>query len=185
VTLSIVALMLPALAQGQQQFACPPTPATCDIIVPAVSFGSVTPSEAVAAQLSVFTLTVTCSRTTEIRPRSVTLQRPIEILLQLEGLPARTERFMLGATGQAHYTLYLDPAQTQSWGDGSDNTQAISDTLQLAPDQRTTTRVYSLYGRVDVDPRLAAGHYTGAVTVNLRYTLNCIAIAPRALPRKP
>lgn len=170
-------LMLPLLVQGQQ-FGCPQTPVTCDVIVPTVSFGQISPTSLTRARLNVFTLTVTCRRTVETR-------LPIEILLQLEGLPARALRQALGPQDIAEYGLYLDPAQTQVWGDGSANTQPINDSFVLAPDQRTSTRVYSLYGTINLDPALRIGHYNGAVTVNLRYTLNCIPILRRALPPRP
>src|SRR5262245_24979311 len=121
VTIGAAMLVLPLLAQGQQ-LGCPQTPVTCNVIVPTVSFGRISPTTLTSARLSVFALTVTCSRTIDAR-------LPIEILLQVEGLPARSVRETLGTEGKAEYGLYLDAAQTQAWGDGSANTQPISDAL--------------------------------------------------------
>ena len=66
------------------------------------------------------------------------------------------------------FNLYLDIARTQVWGDGTNGTSVISDSLVL--DGSSTTPTYTIYGRISGgQKRASAGAYQENFAISLAY----------------
>jgi spore coat protein U-like protein len=118
------------------------------------------------------TISVTCTRA------------PVDGLettvdFELQGLPAASARQMRNQIDGGNYSflrydMYLDPARTRYWGDGTQGTFSLTGTLFLDNRNRVGTLAFSLYGRVDGSQALIApGQWLGAVVTRLHYTPSC------------
>lgn len=66
------------------------------------------------------------------------------------------------------YNLYSDSARTQIWGDGSDGSTTVSDTLPLTTS--SAFRSYTIYGRIPSAQQLATvGFYQDSISVQVTY----------------
>jgi spore coat protein U-like protein len=78
------------------------------------------------------------------------------------------DRTMVSKVNQLHYTLFLDPARTQTWGNGRGGSSQITDSFYL--DQTITTKRYTIFARIlasqESDP---AGAYNDIATIILSY----------------
>jgi spore coat protein U-like protein len=66
------------------------------------------------------------------------------------------------------YNLYSDSARTQVWGDGSDGSTTVSDSLPLTTS--SAIRSYTIYGRIPNGQQMAeVGSYFDTITVIVTY----------------
>jgi len=84
------------------------------------------------------------------------------------GMHGSLDRIMVSKVNQLHYTLFLDPARTQTWGNGTGGSSQITDSFYL--DQTLTTKRYTIFARIlasqESDP---AGAYNDIATIILSY----------------
>jgi spore coat protein U-like protein len=64
------------------------------------------------------------------------------------------------------YNLYIDPARTLVWGDGSAGTAMISDVFTLIG--HSISRSHTVYGRLIGRPDARAGAYSDSILVTLK-----------------
>ena len=75
---------------------------------------------------------------------------------------------MSKSPGTLQFNLYLDIARTQVWGDGTNGTAVIRDSVVLT--SSTNRRDYTIYGRISGGQRRAtAGHYQKNFLTSLTY----------------
>ena len=155
---------LPGLPQAAQ---CPPQPATCEISAPLFTFGRQEMTSTSPPILTQGSVSVTCTK--NIKPGF-----EVNVDIDLSGIPPRLPRLLRsGQSDQLNYNLFLEPARTIAWGDGSNGTQPITSSMQLKGNDRVLTQTYSLYGRVEGGQQGEVGRYIDAIAARLRYTLKC------------
>jgi len=77
-------------------------------------------------------------------------------------------RCMSNGRGRLNYELYIDPAHTTIWGDGSSATAFISDSLGVRP--AGSSRNHVVYGRIPARQTSAAvGSYSDTITITIIY----------------
>jgi spore coat protein U-like protein len=110
------------------------------------------------------TISVTCTRA-EQRNLSVTVP------FTLKALPPEPNRFMRDrALLYLRYYMFVDPARTRHWGDGTNGTFTFEGTCFLDDRNRACTFVFPLYGRVEGGQVALPGPWLGAVASRLDYS---------------
>lgn len=76
-------------------------------------------------------------------------------------------RIMQGSSDDLAYQLYANPVRTSVWGDGAGGTVTVSDGYTLG--LLTTTRTYTMYGRIPGSQNVPAGNYSDTIVVTLNF----------------
>ena len=110
------------------------------------------------------TISVTCSRAAQEG-------LSIDVEFELKALPPDPDRQMRDQIGGGYlrYNMFVDPARTRYWGDGSQGTSAFQGTCLLDNRNRVCTLPFLLYGRVDGGQIVLPGQWLGAVVSRLEY----------------
>lgn len=132
----------------------------CSVNATGVSFGKYNPFSALSAE-NTGTVRIDCGGAAGTVAYTIQLNRG----MYGAGFSPR----QLGSGGnRLNYDLYLNPAHTIIWGDGSAATGFISDTLNVL--LRGTSRDYPVYGRIPARQRsVAAGSYSDIITFTVDY----------------
>ena len=78
-----------------------------------------------------------------------------------------TRQMRSPAGGALTYSLYVDPARSTVWGDGSSNTKVVADGYTLtAP---SISRNYPVYGRIPGRQNAVVGVYSDTVQVSVDF----------------
>jgi spore coat protein U domain-containing protein, fimbrial subunit CupE1/2/3/6 len=77
-----------------------------------------------------------------------------------------TQRHLLSGTDQLGYNLYLDPARTEIWGDGTGGSSPFTVTL---PASGWTTITQPVYGRIAARQDVGSGTYVDTITVTMNW----------------
>jgi spore coat protein U-like protein len=84
------------------------------------------------------------------------------------GMGVFSNRQLRSGAGLLRYDLYSDSARTQVWGDGSDGSTTVSDTLPLTTS--SAFRSYTIYGRIpNGQPRAMVGLYEDSISVQVTF----------------
>lgn len=70
---------------------------------------------------------------------------------------------LAGGVNEASYNLYIDPARTQVWGDGTQNT------FVRTGGGIGTAEILTVYGRLPSGQNLASGYYSDALIVTVEW----------------
>jgi spore coat protein U-like protein len=76
-------------------------------------------------------------------------------------------RDMQAGAAQLNYNLYSDGARLTVWGDGTGGTSTVSDSYSLPAS--SSTRQYTVYGRISAQTGPGAGSYLDTVVITLTY----------------
>lgn len=134
---------------------------SCNIATTALAFGQYLPSRSGASDFTA-TVQVTCTASGDAPV-------PVEGSIALVGRGANGRREMANGADRLGYQLFLDPARTIPWGDGSGESrmQTISGVAGAATPFRVTLTVY---GRILArQGRAPVGSYADQVTAVLNY----------------
>ena len=157
-------------APGGGNPTCPAFPATCQINAPVFNFGRHTMAIGSPPVLTQGLISVTCTRHPQDRLE-------VTVGLELKALvPDAPPRYMRDAGGgYLAYDLYLDPARTRLFGDGTNGTFTISNACLLDERNRVCTLAIPLFGKAQaVEPPLP-GQWLGAVVTRVEYSFSgCI-----------
>jgi spore coat protein U-like protein len=115
------------------------------------------------------TISVTCTRA----PRD---GLSVLVNFALQGLPPQPARQMRDQVGGGYlrYDIFIDPARTRYWGDGTQGTFPITGACSLDDRNRVCTLAFFLYGRVDGGQFALPGQWLGAVLSRLQYDPVCV-----------
>ena len=144
-------------------------PAQCQVNAQVFDFGRHQMSTTAPPIDSNATISVTCTRVAQEG-------LSVDVEFELKGLPAEPDRQMRDQIGGGYlrYNMFVDPARTRYWGDGSQGTSTFPGTILLDNRNRVGTLVFRLYGRVDGGQVVLPGQWLGAVVSRLEYRfLNC------------
>jgi len=78
-------------------------------------------------------------------------------------------RWMLSGSNRLNYNLYLDPAYTLLWGDGTGGSQTGSARLRLRRRSPTQSVTAPIYGRIPALQSPAAGTFADTLIVTVTY----------------
>lgn len=132
--------------------------ATCTVSATTVAFGSYNPFNASNTD-STGTISVACS--------GLGVLVNYTIKLSTGGSGSYSPRRMSSGGNTLNYNLYTTSGRTTTWGDGTGGTGTISDGYTLSIG--TTTRPYTVYGRVPALQNVRSGAYTDTITVTVDY----------------
>jgi spore coat protein U-like protein len=112
-------------------------------------------------------ISVTCTR----HPRNgLSVDVPFDLFpVTPDGPP----RYMRDTPGGAYlaYDMYIDPARTRLWGDGSNGTETLGGTCFLNEKNRVCTLPFTIYGRVPGgQSQTPPGPYLGAIIARVDYS---------------
>lgn len=135
--------------------------ASCTLSVTSLAFGQYVPSRSSPSDFTA-TINLVCfaSGTTPV---------PILGTIALIGSPGSFARELTDGGHRLRYQLFLDPARTIPWGDGSGDTRtkSISGVVGLTSPLRETLTVYGRILARQADA--AVGNYTDQITAILNY----------------
>ena len=134
---------------------------SCTITSTALAFGQYVPSRNGASDFTA-TIKVTCTASGEA-------SAPVEGSISLIGRGASGRRELVDGANRISYQLFLDPARTILWGDGSgeSRTQSVSGVAGGAAPFRATLTVY---GRILArQAGISVGSYADQITAVLTY----------------
>lgn len=136
--------------------AAAPAAAQCQLSTTPVSFGTYDVFDA-SALVSTGSVTWFCASPNQ----------PVTIQLGAGGSGTFFPRQMASGAEHLDYNLYLDPAATQVWGDGSAGTVVFTGTSGPPgpPSERTFTTI--IHGRIPPGQDATFGSYADTVTVTL------------------
>jgi len=135
--------------------------ANCSLSSTPLVFGTYVPFSSSPSDFTA-TITVTCNA-------SATVPAPIHGTVTLTGTTGPSDRRLTSGAYRLRYQLYLDPARTSLWGDGSGGSGTVSISGVVNP---TTPfrQALTVYGRILArQPRALAGSYADQITVVLNY----------------
>ena len=163
--------LLPLSAWAQQRAkpgACTVRAADCQINVQAFNFGRGQMSANHGPINGHNTVSVTCIRTAGSGQR-------VDVRYDLLVLPAEPNRQMRDRDlGFLRYFLFVDPARTRYWGDGTSyGTFTFKGELSLDDQNRAATIVHQIYGQVDGAQIARPGQWLGLSPIRLEYSLSC------------
>jgi len=116
-------------------------------------------------------ISVTCTRHPQDR-LEVTV--PFELKALVPDAPPRYMRDAVGG-GYLAYDLYLDPARTRIFGDGTNGTFTITNACFLDERNRVCNLAFPLYGKAQAVEPPRPGQWLGAVVTRVEYSFNsCI-----------
>lgn len=158
-----------ARTPGGGNHQCPVRPVECQVNAPVFNFGRSVMSGTAPSVYAYAMISVTCTRATRDGLN-------VDVDFELQALPPDPARQMRNhIDGQyLRYEMYLDPARTLYWGDGSQGTAPLTGTLSLNDRNRVGTLAFPLYGKVDGGQQFVpSGQWLGAVVSKLQYTPDC------------
>ena len=156
---------------GRASGTCPAIPATCQINAPVYNFGRHAMEEGSPPVLTTSMISVTCTRHPQDR-LEVTVDFELKALV-----PDAPPRYMRDASlGYLAYDLYLDPARTRIFGDGTNGTFTISNACLLDERNRVCTLAFPLFGKAQaIGEQPRPGQWLGAVVTRVEYSFaGCI-----------
>jgi spore coat protein U-like protein len=147
---------------------CPAFPAECQINVTTFNFGRGEMSPSAPPIYSNATISVTCTRHPQDR-------LSVDVPFELKALPPDPSRYMRDQDlGYLRYYMYVDPARTRPWADGTNGTFTFQGVCFLDERNRACTIVFPLYGKVDGGQSALPGQWLGALVNRLEYQFqNC------------
>jgi spore coat protein U-like protein len=101
------------------------------------------------------------------------------VILELQALPADPSRQMRNQIGAGDlsylgYDMFVDPARTRYWGDGTQGTFVLTGTLLLDDRNRVGTLAFPIYGTVRSGQGVVPpGQWLGAVVTRVQYNPIC------------
>jgi len=148
---------------------CPIQPAECQINMPVFNFGRGVMNSTAPPIYGNNTISVTCTRAHRDNLN-------VQVDYELAAIPPAPARQMRDANLlYLSYDMFLDPARTRYWGDGSQGTFVIPGTLFLDDRNRVGTLFHVIYGQVNGGQHLTpAGQWLGLVLGRLQYTALCL-----------
>ena len=145
---------------------CPPRPVECQVDAPVFNFGRQEMSSTSSPIFSNATISVTCTRSGT--------GFAADVSLELKGLPPqRSRRARDGSGAYLTFDMFVDPARTRLWGDGTAGTETFAGSLLLNDRNRVGTVVFVVYGKVDGRQTVEPGPFLGAVLSRVDYTVDC------------
>lgn len=136
-----------------------PVHAACSTSATNVAFGTYVPTSG-SPKDSTGTVTVSCTTL-------IGLLISYTIKLNAGDSGSFAQRYMILGANHLNYNLYTDLLHTQIWGDGSGGTFTVTDGYLL--NIGTTSRNYTVYGRIPASQNVAAGSYSDLITVTVTY----------------
>lgn len=130
---------------------------SCSVATTAVAFGAYVPT---ALKTSNGNVAVTCSAL-------VIFTASYVISLAKGNSTTYTPRFMSLVSNQLNYNLYTTAAFTSIWGDATGGTVRVSDSYTSIG--LSTTRNYTVFGRIPASQFVSPGTYTDSVLVTVTY----------------
>lgn len=145
-------------------------PANCQINAQVYNFGRAQMSQSAPPVHSNAAISVTCTR-------SAVSGLSVDVPFELKGVVVQDfPRQMrdIGATGTTlAYDMYIDPARTRLWGDGTAGTFPLQGNCVLDDRNRVCTIPFLLYGTVfGGQPSTPSGQFFGAIVSRLEYSFN-------------
>ena len=135
--------------------------AVCTLSTTSLVFGQYVPSRGGPSDFTA-TLQISC---TASGANSAIVEGTIGLIGP--GMPAARE--LVAGSRRLHYQLYLDPARTIPWGDGSGGTRTKAISVAVGP-AGTARETHTVYGRIRArQSNLAVGNYTGQIIAVLNY----------------
>lgn len=135
--------------------------ANCSVSATPVAYGSYNPFSASATD-STGVVTVACTL-----GGIISLLVSYNIKLSTGGSGSYGPRQMSSGANTLNYNLYTTTGRTTVWGNGTSSTGTISDGYLLGIG--TTTRNYTVYGRVPALQNVYSGSYADTITVTVDY----------------
>ncbi len=130
---------------------------SCSVGTTAVTFGTYVPTTLKTANGNV---AVTCS--------ALVIFTVSYVISMAKGNSATyTPRFMSLVSNQLNYNLYTTGAFTSIWGDATGGTVTVSDSYTSVG--LSTTRNYTVFGRIPASQFVTPGTYTDSVLVTVTY----------------
>jgi spore coat protein U-like protein len=129
---------------------------SCTVSATGVLFGTYTPVQA-APLASSGTISIACT--------AVAGRNTITIDLSTGSSGNYLTRTLTSGGFTLNYDLYLDPANTQIWGDGTGG--SVEGTAQIR--RRRPNATLTVYGAVAASQDPAPGSYTDSITVTVNY----------------
>ena len=170
-------LSLPALAQfvrsprapGPSLPDCPARPAECQINMQVFDFGRGQMTSTSPPINGSNTISVTCTR-------SARDGLSVQVDYNLQAIPPAPARQMRdNDLLYLAYDMYVDPARTRYWGDGSQSTFTFQGTLVLDDRNRVGTLAHLVYGKVHgAQTPTPPGQWLGLVVGRLEYLAVCL-----------
>jgi spore coat protein U-like protein len=133
---------------------------SCDVSATALPFGVYNPASSSPRDAS-GTITVTCEVTL------FGLLASWSISLSPGSSASYAPRRLASGPATLNYNIYTNAARTTVWGNGSGTTVTVSDSVALSIG--TTTRHYTMYGRIPSFQDSKAGSYSDSIVVTLMY----------------
>ncbi len=130
---------------------------SCSVATTAVTFGTYVPTAQKTANGNV---AVTCSAL-------VIFSAAYVISMAKGNSTTYTPRFMNRLGVHLNYNLYTTGAFTSIWGDATGGTVTVSDSYTSIG--LSTTRNYTVFGRIPISQFVNTGTYTDAVLVTVTY----------------
>lgn len=135
--------------------------AACTLSATSLVFGQYVPSRGGPSDFTA-TLHISCTA-------SGTSSAIVEGTIGLIGPGTPAARELAAGSHRLRYQLYLDPARTIPWGDGSGGTRTKAISIAVGP-AGTARETHTVYGRMRArQSPLTVGHYTGQITAVLNY----------------
>ena len=132
---------------------------SCTVTISNVSFGFYRPSNTTPND-STGTATVYCQRGSKA---TYTLK------MSVGSIPSTGARTLSAGAKTLNYDIYLDSARTQKWGDGTNGTVFVRDTMNIPNEKTGRTFVYPIYGRIPPGQKQNLGSYLDSITATLNY----------------
>jgi spore coat protein U-like protein len=140
--------------------------ADCSITAISVNFGAYDPV-ATSPDDSVGTVTVACRYVSGGAER---VNYSVMLSNGMNGTSAATRRMGAG-TSRLGYNVFMDPARTQTWGNGTGGTVIASGAMTVGPGvgNLTQTVTHSIYGRIPQLQDAVPGTYADTLQVTLTF----------------
>lgn len=135
--------------------------ADCSVSATTVAFGSYNPFNATATD-STGDIAVACTL-----GGIISLLLSYQIKLSTGGNGSYAPRRMSSGANTLNYNLYTTAGRSTVWGNGTASTGTLSDGYLLGIG--TTTRHYTVHGRVPALQNVQGGAYTDTITVTVDY----------------
>ena len=148
---------------------CPLRPAECQINVQAFDFGRGQMNQNAPPINGHNTISVTCTRA-PLDGLRVTVEYDLQAIP-----PAPARQMRDNQLRFLSYDMFVDPARTRYWGDGSSHsTFTFQGALLLDDRNRVGTLAHVIYGKVNGGQNFApSGQWLGLVGVRLQYYALC------------
>lgn len=136
--------------------------ATCSITNSSIAFGTLNVLTGTSADATA-TFRISCSEL-------IAITIPYEITLSTGVSGNYSTRKMASGANRLDYNIYVDPARTSIFGNGTNGTSTITGQFVLVLLNLNQSRDYTIYGRVNGNQQTAAaGAYSEALTMTVNY----------------